>query len=289
MSDLAGLLRDRLGECTPAERKVVRVLLAGFPVSGLQTATALAAQAGVSAPTVVRLVARLGFAGYPDFQQRVRDELAGRGASPVALYESGEFATAGGAGLDTLAARTADAVSEAVHQTFTAVPTSELDTAISLLADPRRRIHIHGGRFSALFGTYLGLHLMQLRDAVTPLPATPVVRAATLADLGRRDVLVILDYRRYEPASLRIAQLARERDASVVLFTDPWLSPISAIAQVVLPTRVDSLSPYDSMVPVTALIEAIVTGVLGRLGPSARDRMHRIEDSAQRWNLYLDE
>ena len=72
-------LRDeifqRMDELTPAERKVARTLLARYPAAGLESTAALAAAAGTSKPTVLRLLDRLGFGSYPEFQQRLRDEV----------------------------------------------------------------------------------------------------------------------------------------------------------------------------------------------------------------------
>jgi DNA-binding MurR/RpiR family transcriptional regulator len=65
---VAERLRLRRGELTQAERKVARILMADYPVGGLDPIAKLAAAAGVSAPTVVRLVAKLEFDGYPEFQ-----------------------------------------------------------------------------------------------------------------------------------------------------------------------------------------------------------------------------
>jgi len=71
-------LRDeifqRMSELTPAERRVARTLLARYPAAGLESTAALAAAAGTSKPTVLRLVDRLGFGSYPDFQERLRAE-----------------------------------------------------------------------------------------------------------------------------------------------------------------------------------------------------------------------
>ncbi len=58
---VAERLQLKLAELTPAERKVARVLMAEYPVRGLQPVAKLAAAAGVSAPTVVRLVSKLSF------------------------------------------------------------------------------------------------------------------------------------------------------------------------------------------------------------------------------------
>src|SRR6202020_1243613 len=72
-------LRDeifqRMDELTPAERKVARTLLARYPAAGLESTAALAAAAGTSKPAVLRLLDRLGFGSYPEFQERLRGEV----------------------------------------------------------------------------------------------------------------------------------------------------------------------------------------------------------------------
>jgi DNA-binding MurR/RpiR family transcriptional regulator len=73
----------RMDELTPAERKVARSLLASYPSAGLGSAATLAKAAGTSTPTVLRLVTRLGIGSYPDFQQRLRDEITHHMNSPV--------------------------------------------------------------------------------------------------------------------------------------------------------------------------------------------------------------
>src|SRR3546814_16216429 len=63
---------------TPSEQKIARVLLADYPVSGLGTQSSLARRAGVSDPTVVRFVAKLGFDGFTEFQASLLDEVEDR-------------------------------------------------------------------------------------------------------------------------------------------------------------------------------------------------------------------
>lgn len=287
MSGIAELLRDRLGDASPAERRAGRVLLAGFPLLALETATTVAAKAEVSTPTVIRLVTRLGYRGYPDFQQAVRAELAtDEGASPAALYDAQEFSSTATTDPDELTSRTGPTLAAAVHDTLASLPPAELSAAVDLLADRKRRIHLLGGRFTGLIAHYLTLHLTQLRRDVLMLPPTAVERAAVVSDLGRRDVVVLFDYRRYEPATAELARWTRDRGGSVILFTDPWLSPASSSASIVLPCKVDAPSPYDSLVPTMAVAELLVTGVLAALGESARKRMRVIDGSAAALHLY---
>lgn len=242
---LADDIREKLGELSPAERKVARVLLAGYPAAGFETVAVLAGRATVSAPTVIRFVNRLGYRGFPDFQAALREELDERNASPLSLYESADFGRAEeDPNPDSALLRHGSQVfTGAVTATLAELPPHDFEHAVRLLADRKRRITLAGGRFTHLLAQYLGLHLMQLRDDVRFLPDRDVERTAVLAALTRRDVLVVFDYRRYESDKTTLAALVHEQGGKVVLFTDTWLSPAAPHAEVVLPSRVTAPSP----------------------------------------------
>jgi len=274
---IAALLRDRMGDLPPAERRVARALLAGYPTAGLETVARLAERAQTSPPTVVRLVGRLGFAGFGEFQDELRREIDEREAFPLTLVAAAQGSAAAQAGVPGLVGASALVVSDAVRTTLQELPVHELERTVALLGDPSRRVTVVGGRFTRLLGNLLALHLMQLRGDVHLLPDPVVERAAALLDVGRSDVLVVLDFRRYEPRNEAIARRAKEAGATVILLTDRWLSPVSAIADVVLPARVDSLTPYDSLVPVMAIIEVVVGGIVAESGHDAQERLALFE------------
>src|SRR3977135_1832359 len=80
------VVRQRLDTLSPAERKLARVLLASFPIAGLESVARFAERAGVSPPTVTRFITKLGFRGYPEFQEVIRHEVQARLSSPLARY-----------------------------------------------------------------------------------------------------------------------------------------------------------------------------------------------------------
>ena len=66
------------------ERLLVDEMLARYPQSLLESATALARAVGTSASTVVRLLAKLGYDSYAQAQTEARAEVTARLASPGA-------------------------------------------------------------------------------------------------------------------------------------------------------------------------------------------------------------
>src|SRR3546814_13794420 len=92
------------------------------------------------------------------------------------------------------------------------------------------------------------------------------VCSSDLLDIGKRDTLIVFDYRRYQTDVVEFARQAEARGAHVVLFTDPWMSPIAEIADVVIIASVEVDSPYDSLAPAVAQIEALVAHAVVQIG-----------------------
>ncbi|UOQ61474.1 MurR/RpiR family transcriptional regulator [Leucobacter rhizosphaerae] len=280
---VATRIRERMGECTPSERKVARALLATYPGAGFETVAGLAEIAGVSGATVVRFTTRLGYRGFPDFQRALRVELEQRGASPTALYERTSSARRSARG-DRLA-DLAFAPAEDLKTTFAGLSEHDFNTTLDALAAPRNRIWIVGGRYSGFLAQYLAASLQQLRSGVRMVPEMASLRAAALTDFDAKDVLIAFDFRRYEAATRELVQLAKARRASVVVVTDQWLSPCAPDADAVLTSVASERGPFDSVVPVMAMIEALFEALLVRIGDPARDRIAHIEETAQRLDL----
>jgi DNA-binding MurR/RpiR family transcriptional regulator len=126
-----------------------------------------------------------------------------------------------------------------------------------------------------MLAEYLAANLRMLRSDVHVVASIGADRTSTLLDIGRRDVLVAFDYRRYQHDTARAAAMAKERGATLIAFTDPYLSPLAAHADVILTSTVQSTSPFISLTPALAVVEAVVTALLDRLGDLALERMGR--------------
>lgn len=270
-------IRDRLTngsvQLTPSDLKVARALLADYPAAGLNTVAHLAQAADVSGPTVVRFVARLGFEGYPDFQQALLAEVQERMSSPLSMMNAGK----GAVPPDNLYRESLRAAALAVEGAMAMLPSAGFDRAVELIANPSLSVQCIGGRFSGYLAGMLWSHLKQLRPGCHWVKGTRADQVDALVDIGRRDLVVVYDYRRYQVDTIRFAQTAAAQGARIVLFTDPWASPIAGVADATLTAPVESLSPYDTMVPALAQTEALIAALTVRLAGRSRGRIEKME------------
>ena len=272
-SRVVELVRQQLDSLSPAERKLGRVLLASYPIAGLESVVRFAERARVSPPTVTRFITKLGFSGYPEFQETLRNEVQARMSSPLTRYRDDQSAR----GPDSVLSDALEVASHNLKATLEVLSHRDVNEAVELLADVRRRVMVLGGRVSAPLARYLAHQLHLLRPGVGLVDAERSTPAQELIDLRKGDVLVVFDYRRYQADSIESAQVTSAQGGNVILFTDPWLSPASAFARQVIVTSVDQVGPFDSLVGAMAVLEGFVAAVLNRLGPRAHSRMQSLE------------
>jgi DNA-binding MurR/RpiR family transcriptional regulator len=272
-------IRHRLGELSPSERRVARTLLAGPPTIGLESSARLARCAGVSGPTVSRFIAGLGFSNYAAFQRALHEEIAARMMPPSEVYRRHQAGQRPANVLGT-SART---LGEAVTASVAGLAPEEFRRAVSLLTDGGRQVLVTGGWFSQLLAGYLASVLRELRPGVRLVGPSATERAGAIADIARRDTVAAFDFRRYERDTLEIARSARAAGARIVLFTDPWLSPVADIADAVLAAQVSGPSPFQSLTPALAVVETLITSVVDALGEAGSARFERFGGIVERW------
>lgn len=270
--DHALIPKIRDGAGSAAERKVASVLLEGYPARALGTVGALAQRASVSAPTVLRFLAKLGFPRFADFQAAVLADVERQMGSP--LHNLAEEAADGG----HIYTRTLLMQAEALRSAAAQAVVGEFDTLAGLLADRRLAVKLLGGRYSQNLAQRLAMQLGQIRPGVTLVQQQLGFTYDTLVDAGPRDLFVMFDYRRYQEELLHFAAAARAAGARICLLTDTWRSPIAEHAEAVLTSPDASASPFGSRVVATAQVEALVAAVTRRIRDDARARLARIEE-----------
>ncbi len=267
---LADRITASLASLTRSERQVARALLARYPTAGLESVSQFAESAGVSAPTVLRFIAKLGFAGYAEFRRALRDELEAQAEYPLTRVS---VTAEGASAMAELGSRLAATVDDTVGM----IDVAELAHVVDVLRDERRDVWLLGGDFTDVAARHLDFHLRKMRPRVRLLDHDLIRRADQLADMRRRDVLVVFDIRRYQRDSVDSARLAAERGAVVVLVTDQWMSEVAEFAEVVLRSRVDGPSRWDSLVGMIALVELLALAFDDSAWSNARRRVELIE------------
>jgi DNA-binding MurR/RpiR family transcriptional regulator len=267
-------LRGALPDLTRAERQLATHVLRYYPVAALGSITALAKAAEVSTPTVVRLVQKMGFKGYPDFQGALRGEVEAMLVSPLAKHDR----WAGGVPETHILNRFADAVVANLQATLGQIDHAEFDAAAALLADGSRAVFALGGRITHAMADYFVTLMKVVRPDVTLMSDMSNTWPPALLDMKRGDVLLVFDIRRYENSVLQVVEMAVEQGAEVILVTDRWVSPAAAHARITFSCHIEAPSAWDSTVSIMVLAETLLAAVQSLTWGETEGRLKRLED-----------
>lgn len=270
-TSIAELIADRIDTMPAGERRAAQTLVANYPLIGLKTVADFSNQAGVSSPTILRFVARLGFQNYPEFQSALQDELASQLQSP--LSRTTERAARGPGTSPAL-----EATLENIRETFRHVSSKQLSDIVALLSNQRSKIFLIGGRFTDPIARYMAAHLTIIRPNVFHLTGQESNWRDRLIDMGKRDVLVIFDIRRYQESLIRFAEKAHMRGVHIVLFTDQWLSPIARFARHAIAGRTAVPSAWDSSAALFVAAETLIGEITRQLEADSAKRIREMEN-----------
>ena len=261
-------IEDHAARFTASERKLAAAILSDYPFAGLVSIQDLSDRSDVSAPSISRFVAKIGLSGYQEFQRDLLAELKEGQRSPVEVHAAGQRIEGGY--LHEFMARATQQMAISAE----AITEEQFSRICKLLAEPKRSIYMLGGRASNIIASYLAFHLRQIRAGVYHLSADPETWPEHLLRMGARDILLVADFRRYQPDLAALCHAASEKcGAKVILLTDKWLSPIARSAAEVLPVPIESGTLWDTYTPALALAEAIVTRIAENNWDETRDRI----------------
>jgi DNA-binding MurR/RpiR family transcriptional regulator len=263
------MIRREMAQLTASERKIGNAVLADYPFGALQTIQELAERTGVSAPSITRFVSKIGFAGYQEFQRQLITELRESRRSPLDLKATERLGNR-----NAFLAEYARRASERVSEMAESVPQEQFDRILALVADPGRSVLLLGGRISDALAAFLALHLQQIRPKVHHLPPNPEHWPDLLLQMRKQDVLILFDFRRYQPDLARLAAIVAERRRpSIVLITDKWMSPVARYSDHVVALPIDVETAWDTVICAITFIEALIVKVSEADWPTTKKRL----------------
>lgn len=274
-------LRHELPQLSGREARVARHLMANYPLAGLKTVAEFADGSGVSTATVLRLVKRLGFPVYADFQAALRQHLEETLQSPLIRFGQRQDGDKAAPPKTAFLNRFLDAMTAHLQAMHEHVPASEFDKVVALLADPRRDIHVLGGRYSSHIGAYFADMISAVRGRIHVVSGQTQRWPQHLLDIGKTSVLVAFDVRRYQQDVIEFTRSAAKRGATVVLMTDIWQSPAARVATHVLGFPVVAPSIFDVLGPGMILTDALIGAVADQMGDAGKARVELLEEVRQ--------
>jgi RpiR family carbohydrate utilization transcriptional regulator len=275
-------IRTQLDSLSKSERKVALAVLKNPDLAVSGNITALAKNAQVSEPTVVRFCRALGYDGWHEFKLKLAQTLA------LALPDADQPPLQ-----DDLAK---DLVSKICSRSINTLldlrnnlDAAAIERALNVLARANK-IEFYGQGTSGIVAAD-AQHKFFRSGVPTVAYADPHIHNIAAALLSPGDAVVAISQRGNSTALLRSVQIARKTGADIIALA-PSGTPIADEATVLVPIdlsfAIDPYTPISARLAHLVVIDILAVGLALKRGPEFRKKMQNAQKALQKLDVQFD-
>jgi len=275
-------IRTQLATLSRSEKKVALAVLENPGLAVAENITALARNAQVSEPTVVRFCRAIGYEGWHEFKLKLAQNLA------LALPGSDENLVP-----DDLAA---DLVGKICSRSINALldlrnnlQPEAIQRALDILARANK-IEFYGQGTSGIIATD-AQHKFFRSGVPTVAYSDPHIHSISASLLKPGDAVVAISQRGGSTALLGSVRLARKCGADVIALV-PSGTPLAELATVLVPIdlsfNLDPYTPISARLAHLVVIDILAVGLALKRGPEVRKKMLQAQKALQKLDMPFD-
>lgn len=279
--NLLGEIQSRMSDFSKSQKLISNYILENYDKAAYMTASKLGATVKVSESTVVRYAIELGFEGYPEFQQSLREIVRTRLTSFQRMEVTNSLIGDGDA-LTKVLMSDIDKIKRTVEE----IDRNAFDAAVDKIVSAKN-IYIIGNGSASVLASALNLNLRMIFDNVRFIVASSATEIyEQMISIGEGDVMIAISFPRYSKKVVSAVAFAKSSSADVIALTDSAASPIASAADQQLFARSDMASFADSLVAPLSVINALVVAVSRKKQDELNVRLRQLEKIWEEFNVY---
>lgn len=260
-------IKAALDEMTRSERQVAACFLADRNDFAFGTLDAVAQKARTSTTSVLRFCRRLGFAGYKDLQEAVREEMKYRPQLPDKFRRTVDEHIP-----DALLARTLRQGIDCIQRTFQELSPEQFGRAAARIAGADR-VFTFGMKESFALAHYAYTRFATVRKDVYMLDAGYNGQIEPLLSLRKRDVCLVFLFHRYTKQAVQVLCMLRKQGVPLILVTDSPYEDLEQEGHIQLLCQVDAGGIKNTSLAPVCLLDGLCGAVAAELGDKALQYM----------------
>jgi RpiR family carbohydrate utilization transcriptional regulator len=275
-------IRTQIELLSKSEKKVAHAVLNDPDRAISGNITALAKNAAVSEPTVVRFCRALGYDGWQEFKLKLAQGLAlavpGLDESPAQNDLAADL-------INKICSRSINTLLDLRNNLDAEAIQHALDVLIQA-----NKIEFYGQGTSGIVAAD-AQHKFFRSGVPTVAYSDPHIHSIAASLLKKGDVVVAISQRGGSPALLRSVQLARNMEADVIALT-PSGTQLADLATVLVPidlsVNTDPYTPISARLAHLVVIDILAVGLALKRGPEFRNKMQNAQKALQKYDMQFD-
>lgn len=271
MIDLQNKINERIKTLTPSQRVVADYISDNISSVAFTTLDELALDIGVSTTTVIRFTRALGYDGYSDMQQAIRNSIKNKESLPERFSAAKDHIR-----LNKLLVETFQLDIENLKQTLAGLNEEILNEAVNAIIDAKH-IYVLGMRAAFSLAQLTASRLGQIMERVHLVQAVGMIYPEEVCGAEKGDLCIAFMFPRYAKMTVNLISWLKKRGVTVLIITSQNPAAIQTYGDIILPCATKGVSYKSSYTAPVSLINYLVVAVSIKYA-GAMDVLSRTEE-----------
>jgi len=264
-------ITTKLESLTPKAQTLGNYIMQNPAKVVFMTTKELAETCGVSEATVVRFVASIGYQGYSDFQQALKDFIN----TGMSLPERVDMKGIKEPGLDRLHRGVLEELNNLKHM-YETIEVETMNRFVTYL-DESENVFVTGSRLSYTFAYYLGWSLTKIRKGIHIFNGSDSTTIDFLTNAPPNSLVILTAATRYPNELIKLSKLVRRLGHTLLVLTDASISPVIPFANLSLVVPSRSIPFIGNVSNMLCVIQYMVQELASRRGDNLQKHQEQLE------------
>ncbi len=264
-------ITNKLESLTPKAQTLGNYIMQNPAKVVFMTTKELAETCEVSEATVVRFVASIGYQGYSDFQQALKDFIN----TGMSLPERVDMKGIKEPGVDRLHRGVLEELNNLKYM-YETIDVETMNQFVTYL-DESETVFITGSRLSYTFAYYLGWSLTKIRKGIHIFNGSDSTTIDFLTNAPPNSLVFLTATTRYPNELIKLSKLVRRLGHTLLVLTDASISPVIPFANLSLVVPSRSIPFIGNVSNMLCVIQYMVQELASRRGDALQKHQEQLE------------
>jgi len=264
-------ISTKLDSLTPKAQTLGTYIMQNPSKAVFMTTKELAENCEISEATVVRFVSTLGYKGYSDFQEALKDFVN----TGLSLPERAAIKGIKEPGADRLHRGILEELNN-LKYLYENINVETMNEFVDFL-DKAHTVYVVGSRLSYTFAYYLGWSLTKIRKGVHIIKGSDSTSMDILTNAHPDCLVILMATSRYPNELIKLSKMIRRSSHTLLTMTDSNICPVIQFADLSLVVPARSIPFIGNVSGMLAVIQFIVQELANRKGEDLASYQKQLE------------
>lgn len=264
-------ISNNIESLTPKAQTLGNYIMQHPSKAVFMTTKELAETCDISEATVVRFVSKLGYKGYSEFQEALKDFIN----TGLSLPERADIKGINEPGTDRLHRGVLEELNN-LKYLYENIDIEILNRFVHHL-DKSKTVYVIGSRLSYTFAYYFGWSLTKIQKGIHILKGSDTTTLDWLTNAPPESLIIMMTTSRYPNELIKLSKMIRRTDNTLLTISDSTLSPVNQFADLSLVVPARSIPFIGNVSGMLVVIQYIVQELANLKGEDLADYQRKLE------------